>query len=149
METFLQRRIKNYLNATGLSVAALERKAGLKLNVARNILRGQSKKPTAETLQAIANVMECTIQDLLGVKKETFSSSDLTPPDDGSALLEDPEVLNDAMKYTLKIIREKKYKVTVKQVFAIVQEIYTYSLRKSPPHVEPDFVEWLTERMTE
>ena len=146
METFLQRRIKNYLNATGLSVSALERKAGLKINVARNILRGQSKKPTAETLQAIANVMECTVQDLLGVKKENFSS-ELTPPDDGSSLLEHPEILKEAMEHTLKVIRDKKYKVTVKQVFTIVQEIYSYSLRKSPPLVEADFVEWLTERM--
>lgn len=146
MESFLQRRIKNYLDATGLSVSALERQAGLKINVARNILRGQSKKPSAETLQAIANVMECSVQDLLGIKKESFTSS-MRPPDDGSPLVESPEILNEALQCTLKIIKENGYNITVKQTLAIVEEVYAYSMKKSPPHVEVDFVEWFIKRM--
>lgn len=148
MESFLQRRIKNYLDATGLSVSALERQAGLKINVARNILRGQSKRPTAETLQAIANVMECTVQDLLGVKKESFASS-MRPPDDGSPLVEYPEILIESLQCTLKIIRENDYKITVKQSLAIVEEVYAYSMKKSPPHLEVDFAEWFIKRTIE
>lgn len=148
MESFLQRRIKNYLDATGLSVSALERKAGLKINVARNILSGQSKKPNAETLQAIANVMECTVQDLLGVKKESFASN-MRPLDDGSPLLEYPQILNESLQCTLQIIRENDYKLTVKQTLTIVEEVYAYSMKKSPPHIEKDFVEWFTQRVVE
>lgn len=145
MESFLQRRIKNYLEATGLSVSALERKAGLKINVARNILRGQSKKPTAETLQAIANVMECTIQDLLGVKKESFQS-EMKPAFDGSALLEYPEILNDSLQCVLNIINDNHYKLTVRQTLHIVEEVYAYSIKKDPPHIDTDFVEWFVKR---
>jgi transcriptional regulator with XRE-family HTH domain len=146
MESFLQRRIKNYLDATGLSVSALERQAGLKINVARNILRGQSKKPSAETLQAIAGVMECSVQDLLGVKKESFAS-DIRPPDDGSPLLDHPELLNEALQCTLRILQEKGHNVTVKQALSIAEEVYGYAMKKSPPHVEVDFVEWFIKRM--
>lgn len=146
MESFLQRRIKNYLDASGLSVAALERQAGLKMNVARNILRGQSKKPSAETLQAIANVMECSVQDLLGVRKESFAST-MRPPDDGSPLVAYPVILSESLECVLKIIRESGYNVTVKQTLAIVEEVYAYSIKKSPPHVEGDFVEWFIKRM--
>ncbi|MBA3814582.1 MAG: helix-turn-helix transcriptional regulator [Alphaproteobacteria bacterium] len=146
MESFLQRRIKNYLDATGLSVSALERNAGLKINVARNILRGQSKRPTAETLQAIANVMECTVQDLLGVKKESFTSKQ---PDDGSSLLEDPEIFFESVQSTLKVISGNQYKLTVKQTTMIIEEVYAYSMKKSPPHVEMDFVEWFIKRVVE
>lgn len=148
MESYLQRRIKNYLDATGLSVSALERQAGLKINVARNILRGQSRRPTAETLQAIANVMECTVQDLLGVKKETFTSS-IKQPDDGSSLLESPEILNESLQCILNIIQEKGYNVTIKQTLTLLEEVYAYSMKKSPPHVEKDFVEWFIKRTVE
>lgn len=146
MESFLQRRIKNYLNATGLSVSALERQAGLKINVARNILRGQSKKPSAETLQAIASVMKCSVQDLLGVKKESFTS-DIRPADDGSPLLDHPELLNEALQCTLRILQEKGHNTTVKQALIIAEEVYGYAIKKSPPHVEVDFVEWFIKRM--
>ena len=64
-QTALQQKIQNYITTHKLSVAGFERDAGLKTNVVRNILRGQSKRPTGETLQAIARMMECTVQDLL------------------------------------------------------------------------------------
>ncbi|MGC8483796.1 MAG: helix-turn-helix domain-containing protein [Thermodesulfobium sp.] len=145
MGSFLQRRIKNYLDATGLSVSALERKAGLKLNVARNILRGQSKKPTAETLQAIANVMGCTVSDLLGVKMETFKS-DIRPPSDGTPLLEAPEVLDEALHAILEVIKNNNYKMTVRQTLLILEEVYSYTLKKTPPKIDKDFVEWFVKR---
>ena len=149
MESFLQRRIKNYLDATGLSVSALERQAGLKINVARNILRGQSKKPTAETLQAIANVMECTVQDLLGVKKEIFSSTTLKTPEDGSPLLEYPEIFAESVQRALEVVADNEYKLTVKQLLTLVEEVYAYSIKKNPPHVEMDFVKWFASRVVD
>ena len=145
MESFLQRRINHYLEATGLSVAALERKAGLKVNVARNIIRGQSRRPSAETLQAIADVMECTVQDLLGVQKESFTSS-LRQPDDGSPTLNHPEILKESLQGILDIIKEKGYNVTVKQTLMLLDEVYAYSIKKNPPHVEKDFAEWFVNR---
>ena len=70
MQSGLQKRIKNYLDATGLSVSSLEKKAGLKTNVARNILTGQSKKPGAVTLQPIADVIGCLVTYFLRVKNK-------------------------------------------------------------------------------
>src|SRR5205814_1517973 len=101
-----------------------------KINVARNILRGQSKKPTAETLQAIANVMECTVQDLLGVKKEIFSSTTCRTPEDGSPLLEYPEIFGESVQRALEVVADNKYKLTVKQLLTLVEEVYAYSIKK-------------------
>ena len=145
MASFLQNRIQNYLDATGLSVSALERKAGLKINVARNILRGQSKKPTAETLQAIANAMECTIQDLLGVQKEVFSSQ-VKHPVETSLLLEHPEILNEALQCISQVLQEGHYKLTVKQTLLLLEEVYAYTIKKQPLKVDPDFIEWFVKR---
>ena len=145
MESFLQQRIRNYLDATGLSISALERKAGLRINVARNILRGQSKRPTAETLHAIANAMECTVQDLLGVQKEVFPSQVKRPAESG-LFLESPEALNESLQCILKVIQENNYKLTVKQTLLLLEEVYAYTLKKTPPKVDPDFVEWFVKR---
>jgi len=145
MESYLQKRIRNYLDATGLSISALERKAGLKINVARNIVRGQSKRPTAETLQAIANAMDCTIQDLLGVQKEVFPSQDKHTPEK-SLCLEHPNLLEDSLHCILKIIQENKCRLTVKQTLLLLEEVYAYTLKKEPPKVDPDFVEWFVKR---
>lgn len=145
VETFLQRRLTNYLEATGLSVVGLERKAGLKTNAVRNILRGQSKKPTAETLQALANVMKCTVADLLGVKMETFKS-EIRPLYDETPLLEYPELLNESLHTVLQIIKDNNYKLTVQQTLLIVGEVYAYTIKKNPPKIDQDFVEWFIKR---
>ncbi|MBY0500424.1 MAG: helix-turn-helix transcriptional regulator [Alphaproteobacteria bacterium] len=145
MQSFLQKRIRNYLDSTGLSISALERKAGLRINVARNILRGQSKRPTAETLHAIATAMECTVQDLLGVQKEVLPSQIKHPAESG-LFLESPEVLNEALQCILQVIQSNGYKLTVKQTLLLLEEVYAYTLKKSPPKVDADFVEWFVKR---
>ena len=57
--------ILSRLKSLNLSIAGLERKAGLKINVARNIIAGYSKKPSAETLHAIAKALGCSVDNLL------------------------------------------------------------------------------------
>lgn len=141
METGLQRKIKNYLDATGLSVAALERQAGLKTNVARNILRGQSKKPTAVTLQAIADVMGCTVHDLLGVKKE-FHKTEGGMKFDDSPIIENPELLKKILDCILKIAQDNSQQLSIHQTAVILEEIYSYTIKKSPPDIDMVFVDW-------
>lgn len=145
MQSYLQKRIKNYLDATGLSVSALERKAGLKVNVARNILRGQSKKPTAVTLQAIASVMNCTVQDLLGVKLD-FPAADTRVVPDETVQLTHPDLLDECLHSILRVIKANNYNLSVKQTLLILEEVYAYTLKKDSPAIDKDFVEWFVKR---
>lgn len=145
MESFLQRKLRNYLESTGLSVPALERKAGLKMNVARNILRGQSKKPTADTLQALANAMECEVSDLLGIKKESFTS-EMKPADDGSPLMDRPQILQESLQSILKVINETESQVTLKQALQMLEEVYIYSVEIDSPQIDEHFVKWFVKR---
>ncbi len=145
MESGLQKRIKTYLDKTGLSVAALERKAGLKTNVARNILRGQSKRPTGETLQAIAKVMECSVQDLLEGRPSSSTGEVGVSPHE-SPILQHPEILKETLDSILKTIKENNYKMTLRQVVLILEETYAYTLTKSPPQIDKNFIEWFIKR---
>jgi len=146
MDSVLQKKIKTYLESTGSSIAALERKAGLKTNVVRNVLRGQSKKPTAERLQALATVMGCTVQELLGVKNESFSGN-VTTRFDESPLIDHPEILNKSLGSILEISQENNYTLTLKQSLLLLEEAYSYSIKKDPPEVDRDFIIWFMKRI--
>ena len=150
MQTVLQKRLRNYLDSTGLSVAALERQAGLRINVARNILRGQSKKPTAETLQAISSVMGCTVADLLGVKRDVFPLENSLRHEqtrtEPSPMVENPEIFKDALATILSVSQEEECPLTVDQALLILGEVYTYSVKKPLPQIDRDFIKWFMEK---
>lgn len=147
MESNLQRKIKLYLENTGLSIAALERKAGLKTNVARNILRGQSRRPTGETLQAIACVLGCPLQELVQSHGGAIRTEDSGLPGKVAAsTVENLDVLNEAFGSILKVIRENDFQVTIQQISFILEEVYAYTIQKVPPNIDEDFVEWFVKR---
>lgn len=145
MDSNIQRKIKGYLESTGLSVAALEREAGLKTNVARNILRGQSKKPTGETLQAIAAVMKCSIHDLLQGRGGSSPMGEHTSFE-ASPVVEYPALLNEALLCILKVVKDNDYKLTLQQIVLILEEVYAYTIKKDPPNIDVDFIEWFVKR---
>ena len=138
-QTALQQKIQNHITTHKFSVAGFERNAGLKTNVVRNILRGQSKRPTGETLQAIARMMRCTVQDLLNGKFDSFA-------DLSSSILEHPELLVKALQATLKTAETHKHTLKIKQALLIAEQVYGFSLKKNPPMVDESFVEWLFEQ---
>lgn len=138
MSSQLQTKIKNFIDSHKTNVAAFERQAGLKTNVARNILRGQSKQPTGETLNAIAKAMGCTMDDLLN----NTDTQILARASTASPIIEYPEILVDSLQCILDISKENKLSLTVQQILLMLGEVYTYSIKKSPPQVDADFVKW-------
>lgn len=145
MESSLQRKIRDYLETNNVSVAALERNAGLKTNVARNILRGISRKPTAVTLRAIADVMGCTVEELLGDRKEV-SQPRMNPSSHRTLPLESPGLLDNALHSILAVIQKNNYQLTVQQTLFILEEVYAYTIKKESPMIDKDFVEWFIKR---
>lgn len=138
MATALQKTIKSYIDSNGLSVAGMEREAGLRINVIRNILRGQSKRPTAETLQALAKLMGCSIQDLLFENDERVNSEQ--GADD--TVIENPGVLKDILDLTFEVCHDKQVHLTTKQISSILENAYLYSMKKTPPGIDRVFIEW-------
>ena len=136
MSTLLQQKIQSYLDQEKLSLAAFERQAGLKINVARNIMRGQSKRPTGHTLNAIAKILNCAIGDLMEEKSPEKKRS----PD--SKLVELPKLLEDVLR---QIHLHAQRPLTLNETFYLIEEIYRYTARKNPPQIDPDFVSWIIE----
>lgn len=140
MSTALQKNIRDYIEEHRLPIAAFEREAGLKTNVLRNVLRGDTKRPTSDTLQTIAAYMKCTVSELLGEENRVKSfQEDLSP------VLEDPQTLICSLEVTTQKAHERGPPLTVKQALSLAETVYKYALKKDPPHVDPDFVSWLLE----
>lgn len=148
----IDQQIEARMKARNMSIVELESLAGLKTHAARNILRGKSKNPSAVNLQAIADVLGCSVKDLLST----------------------PEVLEEALPVSLEEVLQGKYttydkqglfpkvtqavdefvqtqnkNLTVEQFLTAVKEIYLHSLQKDPTKVDQDFAGWFMGLMAE
>ena len=143
MQTQLAKQILARLKAKNITVNMLEREAGLKPHSVVNIIRGTSKKPSAEILQAVADVLGCDIRDLLG-NQDLFIENENSKSK--AEILESSYEMPELLKNTLNSINErlegKENLLTTQQVLTCVQEIYLHSLQKTPPTVDNEFADW-------
>jgi transcriptional regulator with XRE-family HTH domain len=64
----IQEQLRTRIPDKNLNARELERRAGLKMSAVRNILSGHSKNPGIEVIAAIAKVLECSTDELLGIE---------------------------------------------------------------------------------
>ena len=58
-------RIKELIASADLTVASVERKAGINRNYLQSILYGKSKTPKINILQSVAAVLDCDINEIV------------------------------------------------------------------------------------
>lgn len=143
MSSLLQQKLQDFLEAHKLPVATFEREAGLKTSVLRNILRGSSKRPTGDTLQAIANYMGCTVSELMGEGVKSLRAS--VPRD--SPIVEKPKLLISALEVVLGCADDAGHPLTRQQAFSLAEDTYEYALQKKSTQVDLDFVKWRLGRL--
>lgn len=144
--SYLQQQIQARLESKDLTIHALEKKAGLKRSAARNILRGFSKKPSAEALTAIAKALDCSIDDLVGPESYSLASvAKATSPLKGNHQWNEKLYL-DATKLVSKCLVDKKIDLKFEQVMLLVDEVYKYSIVQSSDKADQIFVNWLIKK---
>lgn len=144
MSTQLAKQISIRMKARNLSVASLEKEAGLKTHAVRNILRGKSKKPSAEILQAVSDVLGCSVKDLLE-DQDLFSEEQNDFIADSEFLNENyeyPKLLLETTQFVNDYISENQYEFTNQQVIKSIEEIFLYSLKKDPRKVDQTYGRW-------
>jgi transcriptional regulator with XRE-family HTH domain len=72
MSTSVAKHISTRMRAKNLSLSELEKEAGLKRHTVQNIMRGRSKRPSADILQAVADVLGCSVKDLLTPQEASY-----------------------------------------------------------------------------
>lgn len=132
----LQENLKRQLEEKKMSAHALEKRAGLRPSAVQNILQGKSKRPAAELLQAIANELDCTVEDLLS---EGLSAQ----PEKTAASHWNLSLYIDALKTVQAIINTRKTPLDKNQTLKIVDEVYLYSVKARQKTADKTFADWL------
>lgn len=138
----LQKQLQAIIRDNKMTIGEVERKAGLRLNAVRNIVNGLSKKPSAETLQAIADTFNCSVKDLLSEEEQ---SSPIQYQKDNMSL-ERPELFSRCVSQFLKICQQYSYKPTLKKAYSMMCDIYFYSCEKESEIPDDAFIRWIVKR---
>lgn len=153
MASALKEKIIERMEAKNFSIAELERRAGLSIHSVRNILKGRIKKPSAQSLQAIAEALECSIIDLMSATSaiEAGFSHDVDRKIKKRPPLDYPELMLACSEKIMERIIEKNLvtKVSIDEYFEVIKKVYLYSSREEPRHVDIRFAEWLIESQFE
>lgn len=147
MTTQIAKQLSARIKAKSLSVGELEKVAGLKTHAVRNIVRGKSKRPSAEILQAVSDILGCTVKDLL--TGDGIFEVQETPHQSRDDLLKEefdhPKLLLETVNFVLQAFDQKQNTVSVRQALNCVEEIYLHSLEKKENQVDKAFGEWFIE----
>lgn len=142
----LKAQIKAKMEAIGTNVRALERKAGLNIGAVNNILNGTSANPTAETLSALANAFDCTVDDLLGRQARQISNSSADKFNDFKTFAWSHSLYTSIAEELNNQLNKKQVAIPSSKALYIISEVYLYLLKKNKDTVDSSLVEWLLDK---
>ena len=140
----ISQQIATRMKAKNLSIATLEREAGLKTHAVRNILRGKSKRPSAELLQAVADVLGCSVRDIL-TTQENFLQGENEEAHVLNAPYTHREIFYETVQVLNQKIEEKNLILSVKQFLTCVEAVYLHALQREAPSVDSAFANWFVD----
>lgn len=137
MENF-KRKINTYIRKYDLATSEFERMAGVSNAVVNKILDDQVKNPSIETILKIADVLDCSLDELFNRQK----------------FLEKHDSVSKNVKYDLELFRSVCFYViyflevnriscrNLSEVTEAVEEIYTYSVDGNIDRIDTGFADW-------
>lgn len=140
MSNAIKHKIDEFLSQHNMSVTALERQAGVKPLLFRNLINGRSKNPSISTLIALARQIGCKIEDLLGEEFELQDDKAVKHTDLPETNL---RLLNDCLSALSEELLKLGKNVPVKKVFLYLEEVYLFSLKKGSLTPDLDFLDWI------
>ena len=137
-------QIRNRMQAMDLNIRALERKAGLNIGAVTNILHGTSANPTAETLIALSNAFNCSIDDLLN--RTTKTPQDTTFTQHFQPFQWNSTLFLSIVSELDKQLNNRGIPISSDRALNLIHEVYLYNLKKNKEIVEESLVEWLLDK---
>lgn len=142
----LKKRIKDKMGKKNLSIASLEREAGLRKGAVQNIIDGRSKNPGAENLKAIARVLECSVDDLLENRGISLKDVEIkTPSETLKEKIDNLDLFLACTAAVVELFKEENLIPSYEEVNFFSKEVYTYSL--TGKIVDKQFAAWLIKKL--
>lgn len=149
----LKEKIIDYMKERKLSIAALERRAGLSIHSIRNILKDRIKKPSAQSLQIIAETIECSLADL--IQKSPYKNGELGKiikalvTKENCMILDDIELMRGCSQTLITLVKEEGKSLSIDDYLNILKNVYSYSASEKIRTVDHKFSKWLIEYIRE
>ena len=113
-------KIRETLSDQGLSVSALEKKAGLKSQAVQNIVSGKIQQPSFDVVSSIAHALGYTIDELAGGPGATKNN----PLEE--IMFSNHILLASIFGYLKDNLVSEKVERSSLQIFEAIQEIYQF-----------------------
>lgn len=142
----LKEKIIDYMKEKKLSIAALEKQAGLSVHSIRNILKDRIKNPSAQSLQIIAETLECSLDDLiqksLSRNGEAEQAIKLIIKSKNGVILDDIKLMRECFQTILALMKEESEALSIDDYLNILKNVYSYSARAKLRKVDHKFSKW-------
>lgn len=133
LDTLLQKNLYKFIKERNIQITELERKAELKKNSVYNIIKGISRKPSAEILQTIADTLGVSIKDLYN---PIIKVNDYLGQDDYILFQKIlPEIIKTIKKLNL-VVSETEFSQTLNEVF-------NYYRHTPDESIDNKIIEWI------
>ena len=142
----LKEKIIDYMKEKKLSIAALERQAGLSIHSIRNILKDRIKKPSAQSLQIIAETVECSLADL--IQKSPYRNRKIKKiirpliKKENCMILDDIELMRECSQTIITLVKDEGKSLSINDYLNILKNVYSYSASEKIRKVAHKFSKW-------
>lgn len=143
--------LKEKINERGLSIHALEKQARLKRGALQNIIYGRSRNPGIEILQPVAQVLKCSVSELIGEDTSVLSSSNKSQSGSPQADLVpwNPKLYRACFKVIEELLQKRGCSLPAHQILNYADEVYLYSIGQQKNLPEEYFAKWLINHFIE
>lgn len=151
MDLAIRKEVEQRVAAKNLSVSEIERQAGLKQGVLRNILQGKSKNPTVQVLVSLTKVLDCSIEELIGLPNTSDTqNTDKTPTDKLITSKKYDKINYQLLENVFKLVSRESEKLAIKpslsEFLNYISDIYSFSDKTGSNIPNKNFCEWFFER---
>ena len=135
MHQSVKKKILSFLQREGISIANLEKKAGLKINTLRNIMYDKSKNPSLETIIKLSDALQVSIDYLIRPNEENLE------------LHKDLFLSKEVFDYVSCWLVANKADFDMEKVFIACDEIYNYARKTGSKHIDKKFATYHLENL--
>ena len=133
--SMIAEKIRSRASKEGISIAQLERRAGLKRGAIWSIISGKSKNPKQSTLEKISKTLGCSIEELIGISSAGKSVE---------GMHWNHSMFMECLSMVNYILEEKSIDSKADEVIGIAEVLYSLSIDYGT--VQRDIAEFLVRK---
>lgn len=131
----LPKKIQNLMAQKNIGATDIERKTGLNKNTIYSLVAGNSKSPSAKTLQLLSEALGVSVEFLL-LDDEEYSFVTLNQ----SQL----KLFHESTSATINMIIERDLNFSFDNLTKLIKSVYEYSLKKK--FVDTEFIDYVVDK---